>query len=426
MAIAEVLKFESSANIFAWKHPNSELNCWTQLIVNESQEAVFVRNGQIADVFGPGKYKLSSDNLPILQSLINKPFGGKSPFSAEVWFINKAFSLDIKWGTTSPIQIQDPKYKVFVPVRAFGQFGIKIVDSKRFLTTLVGTMRFFNKDTLTDYFRGLYVTRVKDHISSCLVDSKISVLEINSHLTEISNVLCKEFDDVLSEFGVSVASFYVSDINVPETDPAVKQLKNALAKRAEMDIIGYSYQQERTFDTLETAADNQGAGTLMNAGIGLGMGFGIGGAVANQTKDFGNAMNTEETKICPQCNKSIPKKTTFCPECGCNTTKAPEATFKCASCGATINKDTKFCFECGSKINHCPSCGADMGNSDTCPSCQSKKCPSCGGVVKADAKFCPSCGTSIVKKCPGCGAEIKGASKFCAECGYNLSEKGAN
>lgn len=423
MAVAEVLKFDSNANIFAWKYPNSELNSWTQLIVNESQEAIFVKNGQIADVLGPGRYHLSSDNLPILQKLVNVPFKGKSPFSAEVWFINKAFSMDIKWGTTSPIQIQDPKYKVFVPVRAFGQFGIKIDDSKRFLVKLVGTMKFFNKDTLTDYFRGLYVTRVKDHISSCLIKSQISILEINAHLTEISNVLCEELDEVLAEYGISVASFFVNDINVPENDPAVKQLKSALAKRAEMDIIGYSYQQERTFDTLETAADNHGAaGTMMGAGMGIGMGFGMGGAFASQGKHMSNVMDTTPSKKCPGCGASISENTKFCPECGCNTTeKATAKTIKCAQCGAALAPNAKFCPECGSKVNLCTKCGADMGKNDVCPECGAKKCASCGTVMSKDTKFCPSCGERMVKTCPQCGAEITGEKKFCGECGHSLT-----
>ena len=237
---------------------NTELATWSQLIVNESQEAILVRNGQATDVFGPGHYVLSTDNIPVLQALINLPFGKRSPFSAEVWFINKAFSLDIKWGTPSPIQIQDPKYRVFIPVRAFGQFGIQVVDSKRFLIKLVGTMRFFNRNTLTDYFRGLFITRVKDRISQSLIKSQVSILEINAHLNELSGDLREALRAELAEYGIDLVTFFINDINVPESDPAVKQLKAALAKRAEMDILGYNYQQERTFDTLETAADNQG------------------------------------------------------------------------------------------------------------------------------------------------------------------------
>ena len=213
MAIVDVLKFHSDASIFAWKYPNSALATWSQLIVNEAQEAILIKNGQIADVFGPGRYVLSTDNIPVLQSIINLPFGKKSPFSAEVWFINRAFALDVKWGTSTPIQVQDPKYGVFVPMRAFGQFGIQIEDSRRFLTKLVGTMPFFNTKTLTDYFKGLYVTRVKDRLSSCLVKSKISILEINSHLDQISSELESQLRNEFAEYGIRVASFYVNDIS---------------------------------------------------------------------------------------------------------------------------------------------------------------------------------------------------------------------
>jgi len=423
MAIAEVLKFTSDASIFAWKHPNSELATWTQLIVNESQEAVLVKNGQIADVFGPGRYTLSTDNIPVLQKLINLPFGKKSPFSAEVWFINRAFALDIRWGTTTPIQVQDPKYGVFVPLRAFGQFGLRVDNSRRFLTKLVGTMPFFNTKTMTDYFKGLYITRVKDRISNCLVASKISILEINSHLDEISVSLCESFKKDFEEFGIEIISFYVNDINVPENDPAVKQLKLALSKRAEMDILGYNYQQERTFDTLNTAAGNNGtAGAVMGAGMGLGMGFGVGGAVGQAAGNMGQVMSTkEETKECPFCHAQIGKSLKFCPECGKNTQEAASPVLKCSSCGTAFAKGTKFCPGCGRKINACKQCGADIPDGQTaCPACHAMVCPQCGSALGANAKFCPECGYSIVKKCSGCGAELSPNTRFCANCGTKV------
>lgn len=422
MAIVDVLKFNSDASIFAWKYPNSELATWTQLIVNESQEAILVKNGQITDVFGPGRYVLSTDNIPILQGIINLPFGHKSPFSAEVWFINRTFALDIKWGTVTPIQVQDPKYGVFVPLRAFGQFGLQIVDSKRFLTKLVGTMPFFNTNTMTEYFKGLYITRVKDRLSSCLVDTKISILEINSHLDEISSKLSAQLNDEMAEFGISVSAFYVNDINVPENDPAVKQLKAALAKRAEMDILGYNYQQERTFDTLNTAAGNQGtSGAVMGAGIGLGMGFGVGNAIGNAAGAMDPVMNTQEkTKQCPACNATIGDSLKFCPECGADTTKKA-SNCVCAACGEPFSVGTKFCPACGKKINACKNCGTDIPEGQNhCPGCGQSLCPSCGNVLAANAKFCPECGYSMVKKCGSCGAELQGSTKFCPECGTKV------
>lgn len=420
MAIAEVLKFNSDSSVFAWKHPNSELATWTQLIVNESQEALLLKNGQITDVFGPGRYVLSTDNIPILQKLVNIPFGGKSPFSAEVWFVNRSFALDIKWGTSTPIQIQDPKYGVFVPLRAFGQFGLQIVDSRKFLIKLVGTMPFFNSNTMTEYFKGLYLTRVKDRISTCLVSSKISILEINSHLDEISAALCDQLKKEFDEFGIKISSFYVNDINVPENDPAVRRLKAALAKRAEMDILGYNYQQEKTFETLNTAAGNQGsAGTVMGAGMGLGMGFGLGGTMGNAVGNMETVMTTkEEKKKCPSCETVINANLKFCPECGADTTKPAASGAKCSACGAEITAQTKFCTSCGKKLNPCKKCGCDIPEgASKCPSCGMMICPNCGTLLDANLKFCPECGHSMVKKCKECGAELAENIKFCSNCG---------
>ena len=247
-------------------------------------------------------------------------------------------------------------------------------------------------------------------------------MEINAHLNELSESLSKELNTTLQEYGVSLISFYVNDINVPENDPAVKQLKAALAKRAEMDIIGYSYQQERTFDTLETAADNKGtAGAVIGSGLGLGMGFGIGNAVSAQAKNLGNTFNDpEKTKECPTCKAKISEHIKFCPECGCDTTQ--KSSLKCAACSAEITKTTKFCPECGAKINLCPNCGNDMGERDSCPSCGAKKCPNCGNLVRNGGKFCPECGIALVKKCSNCGAVVEDDKKFCSECGTKLSD----
>lgn len=190
----------------------------------------------------------------------------------------------MKWGTPTAIQLQDPKYKVFLPLRSFGQFGIQIDDSRKFLIKLVGTLSVFDRDSIFRFFRGLYLTKVKDSISSYLIKKQISVLEINAYLDEISEHLKERMIPAFHEYGIKLINFYVNDISVPEDDPAVKKLKEALAKKAEMDIIGYNYVQERSFDTLEGAATNPGSGQsgLMGAGIGLGMGVGIGGPLGRQ------------------------------------------------------------------------------------------------------------------------------------------------
>jgi len=392
MAIVDVVKYNGGPDVFAWKFPNSELGTWTQLIVNESQEAILLKGGQICDVFGAGRHTLETANIPILNKLINLPFGGRSPFSAEVWYINKVFSLDVKWGTSSPIQLQDPKYKVFIPVRAFGQFGIQIEDSKRFLLKLVGTLSQFDKNSLVKYFRGVYLTKAKDIISSYLIHKGISVLEINAYLDEISTYLQERISPTFDEYGIKLVSFFVNDINVPEDDSAVVQLKKALAKRAEMDIVGYSYQQERSFDTLEGAATNPNAmqGGLMGAGIGLGMGVGVGGNIGQQFGSLASNLNTSEIKECPNCKAQIGMNERFCNHCGFDTS-APQMQQE-----KTEQNEEK---------------------EEAIMSQNNIVCASCGQKLTTTSKFCPECGYSLIKVCKKCGVQLSDTVKFCPECG---------
>lgn len=376
MAIVDVIKYGGEPNIMAWKYPNEELGTWTQVIVNETQEVVFVKEGKILDILGPGRHTLLTENIPILANFMKIPFGGKSPFTAEVWYINKAYGLDVKWGTAPAIQLEDPKYHVFIPVTAHGQFGIRVSDSKTFLTKLVGTLSTFEHDTMVKYFRGLFISHVKNDISTYLIKKGISILEINAYISEISDELEKTLKPEMEEYGISLENFYVTAIEAQEGDDAVKKLKDALSKRAEMDIVGYDYNIARSFDTLESAAKNEGSGSnLMNAGIGLGMGLGVGGKLGNQMGNVASKLETEPSK------------------------KESE-TVVCKQCGNRVDKDIKFCPECGNRIG-------DF-------------CKKCGAKVAKESKFCPECGASQIVTCTKCGKEIEETSKFCPECGEKI------
>jgi len=384
VAVANVVKYNGTPEVFAWKFPNETLGTWTQVIVNESQEAVLFKSGKALDIFGSGRHTLDTANIPLLNQIINIPFGRSSPFSAEIWYINKVYSLDIKWGTQTPVQLQDPKFGVFVPVSSFGQFGIRIEDSKKFLIKLVGTLQIFDKDSITKYFRGLYQTKVKDAISSYLVNEKVGILEINASLDKLSDYLKERMKPILDEYGIGLINFYINSISIPEDDSGVKMLKEALAKRAEMDIIGYSYQQERSFDTLEGAAKNPGSGSagLMGAGIGLGIGVGMGGAVGAQFGGIAKEVNTSsqpKSKECPACRAEIDINKRFCSSCGYDTQKEKEGAgtpqIKCGACGAVLASKSKFCPECGVTLL--------------------KKCTKCNTVISDNLKFCPECGEKL-------------------------------
>jgi membrane protease subunit (stomatin/prohibitin family) len=265
------------ARLYAWKFDSDQLATWTQLIVAESQEAVLVHGGQMEGPFGPGRHTLSTENLPLLRTLIGLPFGGRSPFTAEVWFVNRTTPLDVLWGTTSPLLLQDPLHKIMLPVRAHGQYGVTISDTKKFLIKLVGPLKRFDEEHLRNYFRGVMVTRVKDIIARTILQNKVSILEISMHLNELSAALQQQIAVEMAEFGLQLVNFFVNSIDTPDDDPAVQRLRSALAKRAEMDIVGYDYRQERSYDALQAAASNTGqAGAMMGAGIGMGLGVGVG------------------------------------------------------------------------------------------------------------------------------------------------------
>lgn len=435
MAIVEVVKFDGPADVFAWKYPNQELGTWTQLIVNETQEAILFKGGKALDLFGAGRHTLSTQNIPGLQAIVNLPFGGRSPFTAEVWYVNKISSLDVKWGTATPLQLQDPKYQIIASVRSFGQFGLQIEDTRKFLLKLIGTIPVFDKDAMTRHFRGVLMMNIHELISSYLIFKKISILEINAYISEISKHIEERIAPVFLEYGIRILNFFIDSINIPDDDPATVRLKEALSKKAEMDILGYTYQQERTFDTLEGAARNEGSGSanVMGAGIGLGMGFGIGGAVGNQMSGLTNQMNISpvapvENKACPKCQAMNRQDALFCASCGHHYAAAPAAQateVECNSCGKPFPKGAKFCLHCGDPNNACDKCGADnVKDAVSCAKCGhtfgGNPCHNCGESVDPARKFCMNCGSSMSLKCGQCQHEVKPGQKFCLECGNKL------
>ena len=379
MALIEVLKWDAAPKVFAFKYPNCELNTKSQLIVNESQEAVLVKEGRFYGPLGPGRHTLDTKNFPFLTKFITKLItGGVSPFTAEVWFVNKTIPLNVKWGTTDPIQIEDPKYHIMLPVRAFGQYGVQITNAQKFLAKMVGRMPVFVEKTLTDYFRGMIITRAKDCIGSYLIDQSVSVLQLASRLNAISGFLQEKLTADVDDYGLRIVSFTVNSISTDEKEPSVVQLKKALAKRAEMDIMGYTYQQEKSFDVMGKAASNTGSGvgaTLMNAGMGMGIGVGMGGPM-------GAVLGTMATNL--NVSPSSPPK------------ESPAQKVTCGKCGHAASKGAKFC----------PNCGESLGG-----------CPKCGATIPDGVRFCPECGYKLRKNCMTCNADLPTGVKFCPNCG---------
>ena len=298
MALIDVIKYESNDEEFISKFHKSDIKLGSQLIVSVSQTAFFVKGGKINDQFEPGTYTLTTENIPILNRLINLPFGSQSPFQAEVWFVNRISKLDLKWGTSNPIQLEDPKYNIIVPIRAFGQYGIKIIDPRLFFESLVGNMESFSVDKINDYFKGKLLSSLTSIISKKLILDQVSILEINQYLDDLSIFSQEKIGEVFLKYGIELVNFSFISINIPENDSSVIKLKESKDLAAKLKILGKDlYQMDRSFNVLDKAAENEGGmvGNLAGVGLGLGIGNGIG----NQISNISNNLNTNTPPSIP-------------------------------------------------------------------------------------------------------------------------------
>ena len=275
MSLVDVIKWNAESKAFCYKYPETDIRLGSQLVVYPAQTAFFVKGGEICDEFNkPGTYTILSENIPILNGVINLPFGKTSPFQAEVWFVNQITKLNLKWGTQTPIQLEDPAYHIFVSVRAYGQYGIKVINPRLFLETLIGSMEEFSESSIVDYFKGRLLTSLSTAISRIITMDGISFFSINAYLTEISDACGLEINNYFAKYGVSIVDFSIMSINIPPEDEGFQRLKQVKAAVAGVSVGGKDiYQMERSFDVLDKAANNEGAGTNL---IGMGFGMGIG------------------------------------------------------------------------------------------------------------------------------------------------------
>lgn len=385
--IADIIKYEGDNSTFIWKHPCEDFNTTTQLIVHESQEAIFFLNGQALDLFGPGRHTLETQNIPLLRRIINIPTGGESPFHCEVYFVNKTEQMAIRWGTDSKVQYVEPTYKFPISIGASGEMALSVNDSRKLLVKLVGTERVLDRQQLTTYFRSILMTKVKTYMAQTMRANAINIFEIDESLETFSAEIKERLIPDFLDYGIDLRRFYVTTIVKPDGDPQYEKFKElhfrqyadiAEAKlRQQTDVIhaqteaqkvvidsqaqatkrmqeGYTYQQERGFDVAQDVARNEAAGQFSNMGIGLGMMAGVGGTVGGMVggvvSDAFAGMGTVQpqasaNKFCDQCGAKLTPGAAFCDECGAP--QAPSDT--CIKCGFKFIKPGKFCPKCGTK-----------------------------------------------------------------------------
>lgn len=299
MDAIDVITWEVNENELVHKFESDGLRLGSQLVVYPGQTAFFVKGGQIFDEFTCGTYTIKSENIPLLGKIINIPFNGETPFKAEVWFVNLTSVLNNKWGTMSPIQIEDPKYEIIVPVRAYGQYGLHIENPRLFIEKLVGNMSSFETAKIVDYFKGVMLSKLTKIIYDALSQSNQTVLTISSHVETLSEYAQSRLKDVFAGYGIALEMFNIIAISVKEDDPSYIKLKEAKDARARINVIGKDdYQMSRSFDILEKAASNQSG--MAGAAMGIGAGIGLGNVAATLAQ---NMINTQSADTPPDLPK---------------------------------------------------------------------------------------------------------------------------
>jgi membrane protease subunit (stomatin/prohibitin family) len=343
----EVIEWlDDSGNTLLYRFPvhGQEIKNGAKLTVRESQAAVFVYQGQIADVFGPGLHTIDGGNTPILSKIGAWMHGFNSPFKAEVYFVNTKQFTDLKWGTSNPVMMRDADFGM-VRLRAFGIYSIRVSDPSALIKEIAGTNAHF----VTEDIEGQLKRTLVSGFSDALAESKIAALDLASNYDELGKFTRSKLTDDFKAFGLDLTKFVIENISLPA------EVEAAMDKRTSMGVIGDvgRYAQFQAADAMRDAAQNTGGGGAAT-GAGLGAGFAIGNAMAGA---MSNAMNQSKADTsgggakvaCPKCGAGNLANAKFCNECGTKMETAGQAA-PCAKCGALLQPGTKFCNECGTKV----------------------------------------------------------------------------
>lgn len=379
----KVIKYEGDTDTLVYKYPHEDFNTESKLIVHQSQEALFFKDGKALDLFGPGKYTLKVENIPILRNIINIPTEGVSPFHCEVYFINKATDLNVSWGTSTGFDVLDPTFGIPLKVGATGTMEYIIEDSRKFVVNIVGTRNRLTVNELSESFKGQITTKVKTYLGTLM--NEISYLNINSHLDEVSEALKNKLNEYFKDYGVKLLNFYVNNIIIPEEE--TRKIKDILNKKLEYGTLNYSWADEQIAEISKKYAGNPGTNDNIGgvfAQIPLAMAFGemlsqkVGGNISNGFSNNAVAFNPNNNSVFNQQN------------------------------------NTQHNNQNQNNIQQ-----NNMNNNNTR---QKRFCNNCGCEIREGSLFCGNCGTRIKEeiKCPNCNADISPEDNFCIKCGYKI------
>ena len=473
--LASIIKYEGDNETLVWKHPIEDFNFGSQLIVHESQEAVFFRDGQALDLFGAGRYTLQTQQLPLLEKVYKLPTDTEGTFHSEVYFVNLATQMGVKWGTDSKVRLFDPTSGLHIEIGASGEFNIRVTDSRKLLLKVVGTTGGLGQEQLLGigngkgFFRSMVMTQVKSYLAQTIKENAINILEIDEHLMALSGALRERINAALDDYGLTMPEFYVSRIVTPDDDPNFRRMKEQYAEQyllvrqegirkaeaeaaadrkaveaqtaARMKIIGaqgeaeaLKIQKQAEAEAYRMQAEAEAAEMRMKGytyqqetsrqvGLeamknGLGSGANAAGALGDLA-GLGVSLGAMGSVI-GMTKDALNPMTQDAAQMGAAVGATVTGGWDCPACGHK-NITTNFCPDCGGKKPEpktgwdCVQCGTKNIQSKFCPNCGAKKPEGSNGWT------CPECGTKDIlsKFCPNCGAR-KPEEKhgwICPDCG---------
>lgn len=424
MPIMNVIKNDAYGNMLCTKIPCEDFNVGSQLIVAEYEEALFVKDGVVEEVFGAGKYTLTTENYPFLTNLMSKLLtGGVSAYSCKVYYINKSHHLELKWGTSMPIRCIDPVWGIEAQVQGRGAYSVVVKDSKKFFVKMVGANAAAAESDIVKQFRTAFLQHITDELFEYINGAETEIIVTCNRKNALAKTLTPILNDILDEYGLELVNFYIEHLEIPENDDSMQRIREMRILRQEKQFereqsmadqrMEFGMRQEsavtdrfvsgqhaqsdyermkirdqdgnngwarqeaaQIMKTMAKNGENGGSNIMAEIGMGIGMGRAMGNMAEDMFSNL-HAPVTETSKkiICPSCNAVNPEGTKFCGSCGSGLIKKGVV---CASCGAEIAPGMKFCGECGTPVTP-----------------QKKHCTNCGAEIAEGMKFCGECGNKV-------------------------------
>lgn len=309
---ADVIKNSGAGDLLIWRQPEEDFNTNSTLIVMPGEEAIFIKGGVIEQTFDNGTYKLSTENYPFISRLRNAFTGGISTFNCVVYFVRKAHSMEILWGTSSPIQVRDKLLGIATKLRARGAYKIQVGNPEKFLTKLIGNnINIMDQQALLDeYFANEFQSKIKSSITRALNETQTELLGIEARIEEFAQAVEPFLGEVFEDYGLKMVKFSIAALDLDDDElrrrydeigmEAIAKMRNAQADKGIMEVLGNDWGRQQAANILGTLASNPGSGGVAAAGAGLGMGMAAGGVFGNMAQQMFTPIQQTQAPAAPQ------------------------------------------------------------------------------------------------------------------------------